>query len=58
MEAEIFCLDFCRQKQTVKKAKYARGCGPLISRAEQSIGFRVTGQVPAYVELRREIIAS
>lgn len=58
MEAEISCLFFCHQKQTVKKAQNVRGFEPLLSRAEQGIGFRVTGQVPAYVELRREIIAS
>ena len=58
MEAEISFLFFFRQKQTVKKAENVRGCEPLLSRAEQDIGFRATGQVPAYVELRREIIAS
>jgi hypothetical protein len=58
MEAAISCLFFCRQKQTVKKAENVRGCEPLLWRAEKGIGFRVTGQVPAYVELRCEIIAS
>jgi hypothetical protein len=58
MEAESSCLFFCRQKQAVKKAENVRGCEPLLSRAEQGISFRVTGQVPAYVEMRREIIAS
>jgi hypothetical protein len=58
MEAEISCLFFCHQKQTVKKAENVRVCETLLSRAEQGTGFRVIGQVPAYVELRREIIAS
>jgi len=49
MEAEISCLFFYHQKQTVKKSENVRGREPLLSRAEQGTGFRVTGQVPENV---------